>query len=109
VHQTANIFSCRRVRVRDPIGFPSVYRRGLLWPGWNHAILTLVEMWVICHVLLSLHRDVAPQLFGVVAMRITKGKRYNLACLRIHRDPDLWLVFFFPTKLHLSSSLASRQ
>jgi hypothetical protein len=89
------------VRARDPIGFPSVFRRGLLWLGWNHAILTLVEMWVICYVLLSLHRDVAPQLFGMVVIRITKVKGSNLARLRIHRDPDLWLVFFFPTKLHL--------
>jgi len=109
VHQIANIFSCRRVRAHDPIGFPSVFRRGLLWLGWNHAILTLIEMWVICPVLLSLHRDVAPQLFGIVAMKITKVKRYNLARLRIHRDLDLWLIFFFPTKLYLSSPLTSRQ
>jgi hypothetical protein len=41
--------------------------------------------------------------FGIVALRMTKVKRYTLARFRIHRDPDLRLIFFFPTKLHRSS------
>jgi hypothetical protein len=98
VHQTANILSCRRVRACDAIDFPSVFRRGLVWLGWNHALLTLVEIWVIRHVLLILHRHVAPQLFDIVATRITKVKRYDLARLRIHCDPDPWLVLFLPNE-----------
>lgn len=98
MHQTANILSCRRVRTCDAIGFPSVFRLSLVWLGWNHALLTLVEIWVIRHVLLILHRNVAPQLFGIVATRITNGKRYDLARLRIHRDLDPWFVPFLPDK-----------
>lgn len=98
MHQTANILSCRRVRACDAIGFPSVFRLSLVWLGWNHTLLTLVEIWVIRHVLLILHRDVAPQLFGIIATRITNVKRYDLARLRIHRDPDPWLVPFLPDK-----------
>ena len=95
MHQTANIFSCRRVRARDPISFPSVFRRGLVWLGWDHTLLTLVRCGSYVTSLI-LHRDVAPQLFGIVATRITKVKRDDLACLRIDRDPDLWLVLFLP-------------
>jgi hypothetical protein len=109
VHQTANIFSCRRMRARDAMGFPGVFRRGLVWLGWSHVLLTLAEMWVIRHVLPILHRDVSPQLSAMVATRMTKVTREDLARLCIHRDPDLWLVLVFPTKLHRSSALASRQ
>jgi len=98
VHQTANILSCRRVRACDAIGFLSVFRLSLVWLGWYHTLLTLVEIWDIRHVLLILHRDVAPQLFGIVATRITNVKRYDLARLRIHRDPDPWFVPFLPDK-----------
>jgi hypothetical protein len=98
VHQTANILSYRRVRACDAIGFPSFSRRGLVWLGWNHALPTLVEIWVIRPVLLILHRDVAPQLFGIVATSITNVKRYDLARLRIHRDSDPWFVPFLLDK-----------
>jgi hypothetical protein len=98
VHQTANILSCRRVPACDAIGFPSVFRLSLVWLGWNHALLTLVEIWVMRHVLLILHRDVAPHLFGIVATKITNVKRYDLARLRIHRNPDPWFVPFLPDK-----------
>ena len=109
MHHTANIFSCRRVRARDAMGFPGIFRRGLVWLGWSHVLLTLTEMWVIRHVLRILHRDVAPQLSGIVATRMTKITREDLAHLCIYRDPDRWLVLVFPTKLHLSPALASRQ
>ncbi len=49
---------------------------------------TLVEMWVIRHILRILRSDVAPQIFGIVAMRITQVKRDDLAQVRIHRDLD---------------------
>jgi hypothetical protein len=109
VHQTANIFSCCRVRARDAMSFPGVFRRGLVWLDWSHVLLTLVEMWVIRHVLQILHSDVAPQLSGMVATRMTTVTRDDLAHFHIHRDPDRWLVRVFPTKLHRSSALASRQ
>jgi hypothetical protein len=91
------------------MGFPGICRRGLVWLGWSHVLLSLGEMWVIGHVLRILHSDVTPQLSGMVGTRMTTVTRDDLARRRIHRDPDRRPVRVFPTKLHRSSALASRQ
>jgi hypothetical protein len=71
VHQTANIFSCRRMGARDAMGFPGIGHRGLVWLGWSHVLLSLGEMWVIGHVSRVLYSDVTLQLSGMVGTRMT--------------------------------------
>jgi hypothetical protein len=109
VHQIANILSSRRVRACDAIAFPRVFRLSLVWLGWNYALLALVEIWVIRHVLLILHRDVAPHLLALSqrGLPTESGMTWRVfvsIAIQIHGS-----FLFFPTKLHLSSALASRQ
>jgi hypothetical protein len=95
-YQTRQALPQRVVEAFNVISFPGVFRNSLVPLHRNHACARFVPIRMKPGLLARRYRDIGPECFGTVATPIADMKRHDLACLRVHSDPDPWLVGSLP-------------
>ena len=76
------------VEAFDVIGFASFLRDGFVSLRWNHPCVSVILVRMKRGLFPVYQRDLGSECFGTVATPIADMKRNDLACLRIHGNPD---------------------